>query len=109
MKTNIKEILIGTLLGDAHIRATKSNAAYISFEQSVLHKDYIHHILELLNDNNLGLNETKIYVRKDYRYDTITKSDYFRTKAMTELKFLADMFLDEKGKKKLYPKILPNI
>ena len=98
MKKKIKDILIGTLLGDAHIRATKSCTAYITFEQSIQHKDYIQYLFEIMNEKDLCLNEPKIYVRNDYRYKTITKSVYFRTKAMTEFKLLADMFLDENGK-----------
>jgi hypothetical protein len=57
MKQKIKEILIGTLLGDAHIRATKTNTAYITFEQSIKHKDYIQSLFEIMNENDLCLNE----------------------------------------------------
>jgi hypothetical protein len=36
-----KEILIGILLGDGHIRRSGANKAYITFEQSLKKKNWI--------------------------------------------------------------------
>ncbi len=52
-----------------------------------------------MNQENLTLNEPKIYKREDTRYNSINESLYFRTKSLKEFKPLADIFLDSKGKK----------
>jgi len=41
MNDKIKDILVGCLLGDAHIEKSGKNKAYITFEQTVKHKQYI--------------------------------------------------------------------
>lgn len=60
IKNKIKDLLIGTLLGDAHIRRSGINKAYITFEQSVKNKDYLMFLYEAVNNEDLSLNEPKI-------------------------------------------------
>ena len=60
--------------------------------------NYLHNLIKTegfpLIENNL-----KTYSRQDTRYNTINSYLYFRSDYIEELKPLADMFLDEKGKK----------
>lgn len=60
--------------------------------------NYLHNLIKTegfpLIENNL-----KTYSRQDTRYNTINSYLYFRSYSIEELKPLADMFLDEKGKK----------
>ena len=60
--------------------------------------NYLHNLIKTegfpLIENNL-----KTYSRQDTRYNTINSYLYFRSYSIEELKPLANMFLDEKGKK----------
>lgn len=94
MTNIIKEMLIGTILGDAHLGRTGLNKAFITFEQSIKKNDYLNHLYNLVNQENLALEEPTSYSRKDSRYNVINQSVYFRTKSLEELKPLADLFLD---------------
>jgi hypothetical protein len=97
----LKEILIGVLLGDAHIGKTGLNQAFISFEQSNKKLEYINYLHKLIKEGGLDLTEENLkeYSRNDSRYQNINKSLYFRTKSLEELKPLADLFLNDEGKK----------
>jgi hypothetical protein len=99
MKNEIKELLVGTLLGDAHIGRTSLNKAFISFEQSIKKEIYLRHLYEFMERENYIKNEPQICSRLDKRYNTINTSILFRTKTLEEFKSLADMFLDDKNKK----------
>ena len=100
MNKIITDLLIGVLLGDAHIGRTGENKAFISFEQSKKKLDYLNFLYKLCQDGGLDLTEMKTYSRTDLRYpDNITESLYFRTKSLEKLKFLADMFLNKDNKK----------
>lgn len=46
LNQNVFDILIGVLLGDAHMRCTGKNP-FIEFEQCSKHKDYIFHLLNV--------------------------------------------------------------
>ena len=94
-------MLIGVLLGDGHIRRSGLNKAYISFEQSSKKVEYINYLHGMAKEGGLPLtNENlKEYLREDLRYQTTNKSLYFRTRATEELKPMADLFLNEEGKK----------
>ena len=48
MNKVLREILIGAILGDAHIRQTGLNKAFISFEQSSKKADYLNFLHELV-------------------------------------------------------------
>lgn len=50
MNKMIKEILIGVLLGDAHIGRTGLDKAFISFEQSKNKESYINHLFTLTKE-----------------------------------------------------------
>jgi len=92
-------MLIGCLLGDAHIGKFSNDKAFITFEQTVKHKDYIMHIYQKLKDNGINLYDIKYYNRKDYRYNNINNSIYFKTYNLELLKPLANMFLSENNNK----------
>jgi hypothetical protein len=99
MKNTLKEMLIGTILGDAHIGKTGLDKAFISFEQSKKKLEYLKFLFEISKKEGLSLEELKTYTRNDQRYKKINESVYFRTKSLESLKPLADMFLNKEGKK----------
>lgn len=75
---NIRDLLIGCLLGDAHIRRTKDNRSYITFEQTIKHEDYVKDLHKTLSEAGLELSEIKYYTRKDDRHDSNNTSIYFK-------------------------------
>jgi len=99
MNNELKSILIGCLLGDAHIGISEEDKAFLTFEQTIKHKDYIMFIYEKLKNNGISLYDIKYYSRKDSRYNSINKSIYFKTYNLELLKPLANMFLSEKNQK----------
>ena len=101
MNKTIREIFTGMLLGDGHIRRSGVNKAYITFEQSSKKTDYFNYVQEILRKEGLDIPDSKTYSRFDPRYYKTNESIHFTTTAMEELKPLADMFLDEEGKKKI--------
>lgn len=101
MNKIIKEILTGMLLGDGHIRRSGLDKAYITFEQSAKKTEYFNYVHDLLRKEGLEIPKAKTYSRFDSRYDITNESVHLTTKALTELKAFADMFLDEEGKKKI--------
>jgi len=105
LNKQIKDFLIGTLLGDAHIGRTGLNKAFISFEQSSKKIEYLNYLFNITKEGEIPLMEDAIkeYVREDSRYKTTNKSLYFRTQSLESLKPMADLFLDTEGKK-----IIPN-
>jgi len=94
-------MLIGAILGDAHIGRTGVDKAFISFEQSKKKIEYLNYLYNLSKEEDITLSEPKTYSRNDQRYETTNESLYFRTKSLEQLKPLADMFLDNDGKKKI--------
>jgi hypothetical protein len=101
MSKTIKEIFTGMLLGDGHIRRSGLNKAYITFEQSTKKPEYFNYVHNLLEKEGISMLEVKEYSRFDARYNSTTNSLRFSTKAIEELKPLAEMFLDEEGNKKI--------
>jgi hypothetical protein len=101
MNKTLREILIGVILGDAHIGRTGLSKAFISFEQSSKKAEYLKHLHDLVQKEGLPLIKEGLttYSRKDPRYSVKNNSLYFRTQSLEELKPLADIFLDENGKK----------
>jgi len=101
LNKQIKEFLIGTLLGDAHIGRTGLNKAFISFEQSSKKREYLNYLLNITKEGEIPLMDENIreYLRDDPRYKTTNRSLYFRTQSIEELKPMADLFLDTEGKK----------
>jgi hypothetical protein len=103
MNKLLRETLIGVILGDAHIRKTGLNRAFISFEQSSKKADYLNFLHELVKKEGLPLMDETVrtYSREDLRYNTQNSSLYFRTQSIEELRPLADMFLNEAGEKQI--------
>lgn len=99
---HIKELLVGTLMGDAHIRRVGLDRAFISFEQSSKKSEYINYLLNQLKESGINLQneDLKEYLRTYSRYaNTTNKSLYFRTESSEQLKEIADLFLDDSGRK----------
>ena len=67
----LKQIIIGILLGDAHLYKT-NDAAYITFEQSILKKEYLLHLYSLFE--SYAKHPPKIYNRLDKRYNKVNSS-----------------------------------
>jgi len=105
MNKTLKDMLIGVLLGDAHIGRTGIDKAFISFEQSSKKREYINYLHNLTKESGLPLiqDDLKEYLREDIRYQTKNKSLYFRTESLEVLKPMADLFLNDDGKK-----VIPN-
>ena len=101
MNKSAKEILIGMLLGDGHIRRSGADNAYIAYEQSLKKKEYFNYVKDSLEKEGLPLSDNQLYSRFYPRRSSTTESVRFSSKAIPELKELADMFLDEDGKKKI--------
>lgn len=45
----LKEMLIGTILGDARLGRTGLNRAFLTFDQSAKKSDYLNHIYNIIN------------------------------------------------------------
>jgi LAGLIDADG DNA endonuclease family len=101
MNKALKDMLIGVILGDAHIGRTGLDKAFISFEQSKNKINYLSYLQNLTKEGGLSLLDDSIkeYSREDSRYNSKTNSLYFRTQSLEVLRPLADKFLDESGKK----------
>ena len=63
--------------------------------------DYINYLQNLTKEGGLKLTQDiiKEYAREDLRYQSSNKSLYFRSKVLEELKPMADLFLNDEGKK----------
>jgi len=102
LQGNIMGMLVGCLLGDAHIERHGVDKAFITFEQTVKHSEYVMHIKEVLNGvDGIELHDIKYYKRTDSRHNSVNESIYL--KASSKLfYFLAAMFLSD-SKKKILP------
>jgi hypothetical protein len=70
MKNNVKNLLIGILLGDASIYLnTNKDKGYVTFAQSAEKKEYISHIHQVLKKANLVEKDIRGYVGFDKRYN----------------------------------------
>lgn len=107
-----KEVIIGTLLGDATITKQKNKANYnLKFEQSIQQQDYIWHLYELFEP----------FVGTYPKVRTITggkakdrESMWFRTYRHVVFKFYYDFFYpvdtqDLSQRKKKVPKTIPKL
>lgn len=103
--TKITNMLVGCLLGDAHIRRTKEGKAYITFEQTVKHKSYLLSIHNILSGSPVSVNSPKTYNREDKRHSSVNSSIYFRTESTNLLNYLADLFLSSDNKKIILDKL----
>ena len=98
------DFLVGTLLGDAHIRRTGlfKEKAYLTFELSSKKAEYINYLLETTKKVGIPLENEflKEYSRTDSRYNVTNKSLYIRTQSTDMLSPIANLFLNEEDKKK---------
>lgn len=101
MTKSLKDMLVGVILGDAYIKRTGLDKAFISFEQSSKKIEYLNYLHNTVLQEGLPLIDENIkeYLRNDLRHDTVNKSLYFRSQSLEELRPLADLFLNDSGKK----------
>lgn len=100
LEQNIFEMLLGCLLGDAHIEKSGKDKAYITFEQTIKHKDYVMHLNDVLSGvDGIELYDIKYYKRIDSRHNSVNESIYLKTQASELLTPLGSMFLSDNGKK----------
>jgi len=92
-------MLIGCILGDAHIGKVGDNKAFITFEQTIKHEDYILDIYDKLKKSGIDLHDIKYYSRKDSRYNSLNKSIYLKTYNSELLYPFVNMFLSDDNKK----------
>lgn len=95
----IRDMLVGCILGDAHVAKVENNKGFITFEQSIKHKDYIIYIYDKLKKSGMDLYDIKYYTRKDSRYGSINSSIYFKTHSLESLYPYVNMFLSNENKK----------
>lgn len=91
-----KEILVGTLLGDATISKSGSIALNVKFEQKLANKEYVNHLYEIFEP----------YVGTPPRVRNITgggakdrRSIWFRTYRHIDFKFYYDLFYRKTNQK----------
>lgn len=102
LEQSIFETLFGCLLGDAHI-GIHGGKVFMTFEQSLKHKDYVMYLHTLLSGvDGIEVSEIKYYKRTDARHNSINESIYFKIYGSDILALLADIFLSE-SKKKILP------
>ncbi len=102
----IFNLLVGCLLGNAHIRRNKDTSkSYITFEQTINHKQYVLSLYQILSQSGLKLKEIKYYARNDKRHVSVNNSIYFRTEATHLLNPLANLFLSVNEKKMIKQEI----
>lgn len=101
MNKTLRDMLVGVILGDAHIKRTGSNKAFIAFGQSKNKSEYIEYLHNIIKEGDLPMKEDPIKELKifDSRYNKTNYSLHFRTKSNEILRPLADTFLDENGRK----------
>lgn len=103
LEQGIFETLLGCLLGDAHI-GTRGGKVYMTFEQSLKHREYIMSLHDLLKGIvGLEVSDIKYYKREDSRYNSTNESIYFKVYGSELLAPLAAIFLSDIGKKVLAP------
>ncbi len=106
LNTIQKEILVGTLLGDATIAKTKRIALNVKFEQKLANREYVNHLYEIFEP----------YVGTPPKIRNITgggakdrQSIWFRTYRHIDFKFYYDLFYIKSStdlRKKRVPKLI---
>lgn len=92
-----KQVLVGTLLGDAHLYIKKSNTkASLAFLQSDFHKRYLFHLYDVFKD--FVITPPTRYTFGDKRFPgRVYKRWSFRTKMCTFLMPYANLFYPEQS------------
>lgn len=110
-----KDIIVGTLLGDASIERNKpTHNARIRFDQSYPnHASYLESIYAIFQNFTGTIGQPKIYVRKpDKRTGKIYKTIAFKTRSIKSLNYFYDLFYkyDSNGKRyKVVPIIIKEL
>lgn len=92
-----REILVGLILGDAHLETQNGGRTYrIKFEYSCKHADYANHIYEIFKEWILSPPKTKIDARRN--------NVWFNTVSHGAFRFYAQLFYCDK--KKCIPRII---
>jgi hypothetical protein len=91
-------MLVGVILGDAHLGRTGLDKAFITFEQSSKKSEYLNFLHKIALLEGIASEEPRTYARTDHRYNIRNESLYFRTKSLEEFKPFADTFLNSEGK-----------
>jgi len=90
-----REILVGIILGDAHLETRNHGATYrVKFEYSAKHREYVEHLYEIFKEWVLTPPQEKI--------DATHKNLWFQTMSHAAFRFYAHQFYD--GRKKCVPK-----
>ena len=88
------EVLYGLILGDLFISRKNSENAFIRFEQSIIHREYIEHLFERFKYLCTATASLKTAESKAFN----TSSIYFTTRQLTAITELHKLFYNE-GKK----------
>jgi len=94
----MKQIIVGKILGDAHLESFNGKTFRLKIEHSYMQKEYVDWLYELLKEfcsTPPTIKERKIGVR-------VQKNYFFQTKSLWNFKFFGDQFY--KDKKKVVPK-----
>lgn len=104
LKLNLiqKQVIFGTILGDAHFETQNNGITYrIKFEQSLKHKAYIEHLHTIFKDYVTTPPISRVIVQKT---GTISKNVKFQTVSSSTFTFFGKQFY--KQKKKIVPKLI---
>lgn len=94
-----KEILVGLLLGDAHLETQNGGKTYrLKIEYSAKNSEYCQHIYDIFKDMVLTPPRLKVKEREGEQTTNIS----FSTLSLGSLRFYAQQFYD--GRKKILPK-----
>lgn len=97
----LKEILVGKLLGDAHLETQNEGKTYrLKIEHSLKQKEYVDWLYEKLKDFCVSFPK----IRTRYYNENIYYKYFFNTKSVANLVFLGKQFYQ--NKKKVVPKII---
>lgn len=104
-----REILIGTLLGDASMGLVRSKPVYsIKFEQSIKNQEYIVHLYDNFKEFTLKPYYIRLIKRNNLNHQDIM-SIWFKTFVHPSFKFYYDIFYDFDIEKRKCVKKVPQI
>lgn len=96
-----REILIGLLLGDAHLETQNRGRTYrIKIEQSAAHRDYVYHLYQIFRTWVLTPPKIKSVVTKN----KLTQNYRFQSVSHSAFRYYAHQFY--RGNKKRIPKLI---
>lgn len=99
-----REIGIGLMLGDAYLQTQSQGKTYrLRFEASEKHSEYVYHLCERFD--NWVPNKPRL-VKRINRNLTEVRTLQFQTLTSAQWKWLADIFLDKDGVKRIPPNLI---